>query len=406
MKRSRRWGFIRASLLLLCMLLCLPAFGQADVALTEQERAYRESVDEIVIGCPVGSRPLLFQDEKTGQIEGIAIDILDMIAEAAGLTFRYQALPSGSITYKDLERQHVDMVAGVENNAFNHQAIGIALTDPYLHAAKVFVCKRGREFDPDSAMTIALSTGSQTLEKVILRQYPKAQILLCDSTESALSALLRGKADAVLQNQYTIERLLRKPIYENLSIVATSSIGDSQCLASLLPIDENGQNILSEDTAALLSILNKGIAALDQSQVAFSVIRQTSENAYQFTLGDTLYHYRFAAIGLLISLLMIVILLHKNHVLHTKRMEQLAAQQRAKELAAINTRMKEQQLLLMDALKHAEEGNRAKASFLFNMSHDIRTPLNAILGFAELSSRNVGDPERLTGYLEKIQSSG
>lgn len=317
---------------------------------------------------------MLFKNEKTGQLEGIIIDVLDMVSETTGLTFRYQALPSGSISYEDLQRLDVDIVAGVESNEINEHAVGIVLTDSYLHAAKVFVCKKGTEFHPDGAMTIAVNSGSETLERVIQEQYPQFQVLFCNSTEEALSALLSGKADAVLQNQYTIERILRKPIYENLRIVATASIGDSQCLGCFVPIGENKQNIISDDTKLLISILNKGIDNLDQSRVSFSIIKETSENAYQFTIWDMMHRYRFAMIGLFISLLFILILLRKNRILHQKRREQMEAQKRAKQLAAINAQMKEQQLLLKDALKRAEEGNHAKTSFLFNMSHDIRTP--------------------------------
>ena len=383
-----------------------PAEDEAPaVVLSAEEQAYCDRVGEITIGCRVNDCPLLFQEEN-GQLAGIAIDILDLVSEATGLTFRYQALPSGEIAYEDLERLQVDMVAGVERNSFNEQAPGIALADTYLHAAKVFVCKEGTEFRPDGAMTIAVSSGSQTLEKVIRQQYPQFQVLFCDSIEEALDALRTGKADAVLQNQYTMERILRKPIYEDLRIVATASIGDSQCLACLVPIGQDGQSLISEDTDLLLSIVNKGIENLDQSQVSFLIIRETEENAYQFTLGDALYHYRFALAGLLVSLLLILVLLRKNWVLHRKRAEQIAAQQRAQELAAINARMEEQQLLLEDALERAQAGNRAKTAFLFNMSHDIRTPMNAILGFTEIAWRNLGDTARLTDCLKKIQTSG
>lgn len=417
MKMNKKTIFksILFSLLLsLCSTLALPAGAAAEpvepeapaIELTAEEQAYCDRVGEIVIGCPTNTCPLLFKNEKTGQLEGVTIDILDMISESTGLTFRYLALPSGSVTYEDLRQLQVDMVAGVESNEINAQAPGLILTDTFLHAAKVFVCKKGTEFHPDSTMTIAVNSGSQTLEKVIRQQYPQFQILFCGSTEEALSALLSGRADAVLQNQYTIERLLRKPIYENLRIMATASIGDSQCLACLVPITEDGQSRVSTDTALLLSVINKGIAGLDQGRVAFCIIRETSENAYQLTAWDMTYRYRFAMFVLFVSLLAILFLLRKNRILDRKRAEQAAAQRRAKELAAINAQMEEQQLLLMDALKRAEEGSRAKTSFLFNMSHDIRTPMNAILGFAEIARHNINDTARLADCLEKIQSSG
>ncbi len=402
------------TLLLVCYVLLLPmdvsatstGMEHASIELTAQERDFCDRTDEIVIGCPVDNCPLLFQNKKTGQIEGIGIDILNMISEETGIAFRYQALPSGNITYEDLQKLGIDMVAGVEYNEINTHASGIAMTNPYMHAEKVFVCKKGVIFRPDSEMVIAIASGSQTVEKVIQQQYPAFQVLFCDSTEDALRALLSGKADAVLQNQYTIERILCKPIYEDLQIVAAASIGDSQCLASVVPIDEGKQNIVSDDTALLLSVINKGIASLDQNQISFFVIKETAENTYQFTIWDTMYRYRFAMTILLISFLLIVVLIRKNRLLHMKQAEQLAAQQRAKELADINERMKEQQMLLIDSLKLTEEANRTKTTFLFNMSHDIRTPMNAILGFAEIARRSIGDNDKLTDCIEKIQASG
>ena len=61
---------------------------------------------------------------------------------------------------------------------------------------------------------------------------------------------------------------------------------------------------------------------------------------------------------------------------------------------------------LREAKLKAECANKAKSSFLFNMSHDIRTPMNAIIGYAELASRHLKETEKLGRYLEKIQICG
>ncbi|MGN1190103.1 MAG: sensor histidine kinase, partial [Candidatus Ornithospirochaeta sp.] len=61
---------------------------------------------------------------------------------------------------------------------------------------------------------------------------------------------------------------------------------------------------------------------------------------------------------------------------------------------------------LMDALAQAEEANKGKSYFLFNMSHDIRTPLNAIIGYSELAKMHLDDKGMLSGYIDKIQICG
>ena len=62
-------------------------------------------------------------------------------------------------------------------------------------------------------------------------------------------------------------------------------------------------------------------------------------------------------------------------------------------------------VVLKNALQKAEEGNRAKSSFLFAMSHDLRTPMNAIIGYAELMERHWGDNELTTNYLHKLKGA-
>jgi CheY-like chemotaxis protein/nitrogen-specific signal transduction histidine kinase len=64
-----------------------------------------------------------------------------------------------------------------------------------------------------------------------------------------------------------------------------------------------------------------------------------------------------------------------------------------------------QRKTLQDALVMAESATKAKSNFLSNMSHDIRTPMNAIVGFTELAQRHVNDVEKVNSYLEKIRSS-
>ncbi|MDE7018652.1 MAG: response regulator [Lachnospiraceae bacterium] len=382
------------------------SFVHTPVELTAEEQAFVDRGEEIVIGCDADICPLLFQDEETGEAKGITVDVLNIVSETTGLRFRYALLPEGDITYQDLQAIGVDLVASVEYHSINQQVAGIAMTEPYLQTAKVFVCKKGVVLDADTDMVIAASSGSQTLSKALQDIYPNFRIDYYPSTQDALSALLAGKADAVLQNQYSLQRILAKPIYDDLQVVGAAAIGDYHCLAAVVPIGEGQSNILDENTALLLSILNKGIGGLDKEEVSFIIIKESAENVYQFTMEDFAYRYRYAIMIMAIGFLLIIFLLWQVHDLQKRREQQVATEKRAKELAVMNEKMREQEILLRDALAHAEEGSRAKTSFLFNMSHDIRTPMNAILGLTAIALKHKEEQEKMIDSLEKIDESG
>lgn len=62
--------------------------------------------------------------------------------------------------------------------------------------------------------------------------------------------------------------------------------------------------------------------------------------------------------------------------------------------------------ILEEAAAKAQAANKAKSTFLFNMSHDLRTPMNAILGYSDLASKHLDDPARLQEYMKNIHISG
>ena len=66
----------------------------------------------------------------------------------------------------------------------------------------------------------------------------------------------------------------------------------------------------------------------------------------------------------------------------------------------------EEEQRLREAIARADAASRAKTTFLFNMSHDIRTPMNAIIGYTTLMEKHVGEPDKLVDYMKKVRSSG
>ena len=99
------------------------------------------------------------------------------------------------------------------------------------------------------------------------------------------------------------------------------------------------------------------------------------------------------------SIFVAVILLAILKLLQKARKAEAAARKAANDTQELNAK-------LQVAAENAESANRAKSTFLFNMSHDIRTPMNAIIGYADLASRHLDDPAKLKKYMENIQVCG
>ena len=76
------------------------------------------------------------------------------------------------------------------------------------------------------------------------------------------------------------------------------------------------------------------------------------------------------------------------------------------QLTKANDEMRKAQVIAADALQTAERASKAKTDFLSNMSHDIRTPMNAIIGITILMKNELHQPEKLAEHLGKLESSG
>ena len=115
-------------------------------------------------------------------------------------------------------------------------------------------------------------------------------------------------------------------------------------------------------------------------------IEMDMESAYTFLSKSSRNSLQIAIAAAIVALLLLVCVYH------------ILQNQRAKD--------REQQMLLRKSAAAAEAANKAKSAFLFNMSHDIRTPRNAIIGYAELSRNHHHEPDKLSEYLSNIRTCG
>ena len=192
-------------------------------------------------------------------------------------------------------------------------------------------------------------------------------------------------ADLILPN-YTEAQLLlqQQPVTDELDDAAAQALADAlQPLAS---------NVVVTGLP-----LGKYIGCAGTGADRF-VIKKLQSSARKVTLSEFIRD-NFFMVLLISSIAVAAVLLTILQLLRKARKAEAAARKAANDTQELNAK-------LQVAVEKAESANRAKSTFLFNMSHDIRTPMNAIIGYADLASRHLDDPAKLEKYMEHIQVCG
>ena len=239
------------------------------------------------------------------------------------------------------------------------------LTDEIFDITPVVIYK-GNEYR-SSLSTIAATDTSLYSELMVSFLFPDAEIKQYDTQEECLEAVANGKAGATVIPSSKINLLNESPMTKSLSF---AEMAKRQELA-LFTTRENRR---------VATIINK---AIEQSSNVLNgvVLAQNSVSEKKMTLQDVFAEYGGLAVG--VSFVIIFVLLLLVYSLSVSRKKQ------------------------MEALKEAQDANAAniaKTTFLNHMSHDIRTPMNAIVGFTDIAMKRKPDKE-VENCLKKIRQS-
>ena len=240
-----------------------------------------------------------------------------------------------------------------------------------------------KNFDENEVYTVAVPKEKEALKQHIAFSYPQWKLVDCDSLGDAADMVTNGKADCFLMGAS------QALIYDN-----------SQNFKSI-PLTKTMEACFAVRTGegSLLSILNKTLKAMpsDMLTSALAIYDSTADKVTfsDFVKDNMLAFFISAGVLVLTIIGIILILLQK-----ARKAESVA------KLAANDTQKLNDKLEI--ALKKAETASLAKTRFLNNMSHDIRTPMNAILGYAQLMEDELKgkDLPETSEHLKKLQQSG
>lgn len=349
--------------------------------LTGEEQNWVNEHGVIRIGYLKDEPGVSVMDPVTGKKGGVLYDYMEYADDCLGnqhLDFEPIEMESRAALTEALQTGKIDMIFTVSNPNAGEEK-GIAFTNT-AWTYNLFAVTEKKPFEEMAANRVAILKDNLPVRRHIEYYYPQWMIIPCRSVEEARNKTVRGEADCFVTGaQRAVKYTERNALY---------SIPLSRPLEISFGV-KSGQ-------PQLLSVLNKTLKAMPIGMLSSSF--SMHENAkYKVTLEDYIKDnlLLFSASFLLVTLLILSIFIL---LLQKARKAEHAARSAAGKAKDLNEK-------LQIAVEKAEGANRAKTNFLNNMSHDIRTPMNAILGYNRLMRKKLTDPQ-LIDYQRKIEQSG
>lgn len=349
--------------------------------LTGEEQNWVNEHGVIRIGYLKDEPGVSVMDTVTGKKGGVLYDYMEYAEDCLGnqhLDFEPIEMESRAALTEALQTGKIDMIFTVSNPNAGEEK-GIAFTNT-AWTYNLFAVTEKKPFEEMAANRVAILKDNLPVRRHIEYYYPQWMIIPCRSVEEARNKTVRGEADCFVTGaQRAVKYTERNALY---------SIPLSRPLEISFGV-KSGQ-------PQLLSVLNKTLKAMPIGMLSSSF--SMHENAkYKVTLEDYIKDnlLLFSASFLLVTLLILSIFIL---LLQKARKAEHAARSAAGKAKDLNEK-------LQIAVEKAEGANRAKTNFLNNMSHDIRTPMNAILGYNRLMRKKLTDPQ-LIDYQRKIEQSG
>ena len=351
--------------------------------LTGEEKAWLRKHGAIRMGFLTSDSGVSTYDPATGEITGTITDYIQFARDCLGnqeLEFQLVGYDDKEAELNALKSGEIDMIFHFDQSPNLAEEYRVARTNT-TWTANMMVVTNQQLFTENKVNRVAVPQNKISLTRYIAFYYPQWEIVDCDTQEDAIKLVKDGQADCFITGVSSEAKYSK--IYGFYSVP--------------LPNPARSCFAVNSGNRSLLSILNKTIKAMPANMLTSSLAMHKS-SLRKVTLSEFIKD-NFVMVLLVGSIAVAVILLTILQLLRKARKAEAAARKAADDTQELNAK-------LQVAVENAESANHAKSTFLFNMSHDIRTPMNAIIGYADLASRHSDDPAKLKKYMENIQVCG
>ncbi|MDD6036005.1 MAG: transporter substrate-binding domain-containing protein, partial [Lachnospiraceae bacterium] len=344
--------------------------------LSETEQEWVRERDVMNVGYFEAYMPYCGTDQEgnaTGLLTDVMAEILRKLRIENQVKIRYTTYHSYEEMVADLHTGKLDVAFPVGGELWNAEQDGIYSSSPVVSAG-VDLTFIG-SYDDETVASIAVNKSNKMQYYYTVSNFPDAKIVFCNTVNDCLDAVLHGKAGSTILNGIRTNSLLSDSKYSTMASLQLSR-SDNFCFGV---VDGNDD---------LLLLLNRGIKLIGED---YGINASHKYMTYQYTAADFVRENALLIVVLILFVSAVIIFLLVRETKNRKR---------------YTAEIEKSRNDLADALKTAKEASHAKSTFLFNMSHDIRTPMNAILGFTDLLEKHSEDPGRRSDYIKKIKSSG
>ena len=308
---------------------------------------------------------LPFCGEEDGKLTGILGTVLETVQKKYEITIKAVPCSTGIQMNEALQAGEIDIAGPIIQDFYTQEQFQVVLTDKIFDITPVVIYK-GNDYS-SSLSAIAATETSLYSELMVSLLFPDAEIKQYDTQEECLEAVANGKVGATVIPS------------SKINLLNESSLTKSLSFAEMAKRQELGM-FTTRGNRRAATIINK---AIDQSSDILNgvVLALNSVSEKKMTLQDVLAEYAGFVIGVSFAIIFVLLLLVYSLLASRKKQ--------------------------MEALKEAQNANAAniaKTTFLNHMSHDIRTPMNAIVGFTDIALKLKPDRE-VENYLKKIRQS-
>ncbi|MCM1181475.1 MAG: response regulator [Clostridium sp.] len=351
-------------------------YSQASLqALTEREEQWLTGKNSLKFGYTRHHLPFSDQDEDGNPI-GLAGEMIRQLKEFTGL----EVVPVCFEYVADLEdalkNNTVDVGFPMYSDSWLAENKGLRQTEPVV-TERMMIIYHG-EYTDDITSSIAVSKTSLGLREYVPNNYPSSTIMEYENFNEAIEAVHSNQAKCIIGYSSILQRVLSG--YDGADELNISYPDKSEELCLLV----------NQDNSILAIILDKMINQINSEVITGTLMRYASIARPEPTFMDFFKQYAYLFAIVLIVFFAVLALTFAYYI---------------KKSHAYNRQQAQMQDSLQNALEMADTANKAKTNFLSSMSHDIRTPMNAIVGMTDIAKKHTDDKEKLNDCLDKITLS-